>query len=108
MIGRKPKANDIMDNDELRRQMLTIARMTDASKAQQDVAIQRLRSIARKRFIRSAIPNLPKTLARDVQQMRDAGVSAETITDFVVQMVPDAEARIQFLMKRLPKEIATI
>lgn len=108
MIGRKPKTTDIMDNDELRRHMLTITRMTDASKAQQDVIMHRLRSIARKRFIRSAIPNLPKTLARDVQQMRGAGVSADTITDFVVQMVPDAEARIQFLMKEAATEIATM
>lgn len=108
MFGRAPRAMDVMDNDELRRHMLTILRMTDASKAQQDVVMHRLRSIARKRFARSVIPNLPKTQARDVQQMRGAGVSADTITDFVVQVVPDAEARIQLLMKEAATEIATM
>jgi hypothetical protein len=108
MIGKRPRNMNLIDNDELRRHMMKIVRMTDASKAEQDVVMYRLRSIARKRFIRSTIPNLPKTLARDVQQMRGAGVSADTITDFVVQMVPDAEARIQFLMKEAATEIATM
>ena len=73
MIGRKSKAVKIVSDDELRLHLLIILGMTSATKDEQDVVMRHVRSIARKRFTRYAIPNLPKALARDVQEMRNAG-----------------------------------
>lgn len=107
MFGRKPKAMEVMDEDELRAHLLAILGMTDATRAQQEIVLSSVRSIARKRFTRFSLPTLPKTVAKDVQEMRNAGVSAEIITDFVVQMVPDSTARLQALMQEAAAEIGS-
>ena len=108
MLGRKPKTTTMMGDEELRAHVLTLLGMTDASKDAQDTIMHHVRSIARKRFTRFAVPTLPKALAKDVQEMRGAGVSAEIVTDFVVHMVPDSDARICALMQEVAMELGAM
>jgi hypothetical protein len=108
MVGRKPNTVQTMNDDELRGHVLAILGMTNASGDDQDAAMRGVRSIARKRFTSSALPCLPKALAKDVHEMRDAGASAEIIADFVVHVVPDSDARIRILMQEVAAEVGTM
>jgi hypothetical protein len=107
MIGRKPKTTETMSDEELRAHVLALLGMTDSSKDAQDTVMHHVRSIARKRFTRFAVPALPKAVAKDVQKMRAEGVSPEIVTDFVVHMVPDSDARIHALMQEVATELGT-
>jgi hypothetical protein len=108
MLGRKPRAAKTMSDDELRSHVLAVLEMTNASTDGQDAAVRRVRSIARKRFATSALRSLPRALARDVQEMRDAGASEDSVTDFVVRMMPDSDAQIRVLMQKVAAEASSM
>jgi hypothetical protein len=104
MAGKKPKALAVMSEDELRRHVLDILGMLDASKDDQDSVMRRVRSIACKRFFSFALPNLPSALARDVEELKEAGASKEIIIAFVVHKAPDTEMAIRVLMQEVASE----
>ena len=97
-----------MSDDDLQVHVLAILGMTDATKDTQDEAILHVRSIARKRLASYTFPTLPKAQAKEIQAIPDGPASAEMMTDLIVRMVPDSDARIRALMLEVAEEAGSI
>lgn len=97
-----------MDDDQLRKSVLTTLGMTDATKDEQDEALYRVESIAQKRLALAIPEMLTDEQQAQVDEMESAGKDQTEIMDWVQSQLPEYDEMIRAIIEDVADEAAEI